>query len=273
MEQNLPPPGGDAAPRPDGRAADQLRPITLEPRYLELHPASCLTQFGRTWVLCTASVEEAVPPFLEGTGRGWITGSYAMLPGSVPGRIAPARNLGGRAEEISRLIGRSLRAAQDLSTLGPRTITIDCQVIQADGGTRTAAVTGGYVALALALRDLHADGLIPTDRPGRQVAAISVGLLYGRALLDLAQQEDSRADADLNVVMTEDLALVEIQGTAEGEPFARQELDSLLDLAQQGIARLLVLQRDALRSATSVGGGPSATAGLPGVHPEASANS
>jgi ribonuclease PH len=242
-------PDGPVEPRSDGRAADELRPISLEPRYVELHPASCLTRFGRTWVLCTASVEETVPPFLEGRGQGWITGSYAMLPGSVPGRIAPARNVGGRAEEISRLIGRSLRAAHDLTTLGTRTITIDCQVVQADGGTRTAAVTGGYVALALALRDLYAQGLIPQDRPARQVAAISVGLLHGRALLDLAQQEDTRADADLNVVMTADGAFVEIQGTAEGEPFPRQQLDALLDLAERGIARLLLLQREALASA------------------------
>jgi ribonuclease PH len=248
MDENAIPPRS-TAPRADGRAPDALRPVSLEPRYVELHPASCLTRFGRTWVLCTASVEETVPPFLEGTGRGWITGSYAMLPGSVPGRIAPARNSGGRAEEISRLIGRSLRAAQDLSSIGTRTITIDCQVIQADGGTRTAAVTGGYVALALALRDLHARGLIPTAQPSRQVAAISVGLLEGRALLDLAQQEDSRADADLNVVMTDSGGFVEVQGTAEGEPFLREALEALLDLAQQGIARLLVLQREALQAA------------------------
>ena len=246
MHDDARPAGPNAPPRFDGRAADELRPVTLEPRHLELHPASCLTRFGRTWVLCTASVEERVPPFLEGSGRGWITGSYAMLPGSVPGRIAPARNSGGRAEEISRLIGRGLRAAQDLATLGPRTITIDCQVVQADGGTRTAAVTGGYVALALALHDLHAQGLLSTPRPTREVAAISVGLVGGRALLDLAQQEDSRADADLNVVLTGDSALVEIQGTAEGEPFARRQLDTLLDLAEQGIARLLALQREAL---------------------------
>jgi ribonuclease PH len=234
--------------RPDGRATDQLRPITLEPRYLELHPASCLVRFGRTWVLCTASVEERVPPFLEGRGRGWVTGEYGMMPGSVPDRIAPARNSGGRAEEISRLIGRALRASVDLATLGQRTVTIDCQVMQADGGTRTAAVTGGYIALELALRDLRSVGLLASDEKSRQVAAVSVGLVDGRPLLDLDRDEDARADADLNVVMTEATAFVEVQGTAEGEPFVRAQLDALLDLAHQGIQDLLATQRLALAS-------------------------
>jgi ribonuclease PH len=233
--------------RRDGRAADELRPVRLEPRYLELHPASCLTRFGRTWVLCTASVEERVPPFLEGSGRGWLTGEYAMLPGSVGGRIAPARNAGGRAEEISRLIGRSLRAAVALAQLGSRTITIDCQVIQADGGTRTAAITGGYVALVLALRDLHSRGVIENPEPSRQIAAISVGLVDGQPLLDLAQDEDTRADADLNVVMTGAGAFVEVQGTAEGEPFQQPQLDRLLELARAGIGQLLTLQHQALQ--------------------------
>jgi ribonuclease PH len=232
--------------RSDGRAWDQLRPIGLEPRYLELHPASCLTRFGRTWVLCTASVAESVPPFLEGTGRGWLTGEYGMMPGSVGGRIAPDRNRGGRAEEISRLIGRSLRAAVDLGTLGPRTITIDCQVVQADGGTRTAAVTGGYVALALALEDLHSRGLLATAAPSRQIAAISVGLLDGQPLLDLAAVEDTRADADINVVMTGEGHFVEVQGTAEGAPFDRDQLARLLSMAEQGIGELLRAQRSAL---------------------------
>jgi ribonuclease PH len=234
--------------RPDGRATDQLRPITLEPRYLELHPASCLVRFGRTWVLCTASVEERVPPFLEGRGRGWVTGEYGMMPGSVPDRIAPARNSGGRAEEISRLIGRALRATVDLAALGQRTVTIDCQVVQADGGTRTAAVTGGYIALELALRDLRSMGLLASDEKSRQVAAVSVGLVDGLPLLDLDRDEDARADADLNVVMTEASAFVEVQGTAEGEPFGRAQLDALLDLAHQGIRDLLAAQRLALVS-------------------------
>jgi ribonuclease PH len=233
-------------PRADGRSADELRPVSLEPRYLELHPASCMARFGRTWVLCTASVEERVPAFLEGRGRGWVTGEYGMMPGSVADRVAPARNSGGRAEEISRLIGRSLRAAVDLAGVGSRTVTVDCQVVQADGGTRTAAVTGGYVALALALRDLRAAGLLPSDDMARRVAAISVGLVDGRPLLDLDRIEDARADADLNVVMTDAATLVEVQGTAEGEPFARAQLDALLELAQRGIQELLEAQRRAL---------------------------
>lgn len=240
---------GRAGARSDGRAADALRPVRLEPRYLELHPASCLVRFGRTWVLCTASVEERVPPFLEGTGRGWVTGSYAMLPGSVPGRIEPARNVGGRSEEIARLIGRSLRVAYDPLALGPRMITIDCQVVQADGGTRTAAISGGYVALALALRDLKRRGVIADDRPPRQVAAISVGVVGGQLMLDLAQQEDSRADADINVVMAAGAGLVEVQGTAERAPFTRAQLEVLLDLAERGMRQLFELQRAALAGA------------------------
>lgn len=235
-----------SAARSDGRSPDELRPVAIEPRFLELHPASCLVRFGRTWVLCTASVEEVVPPFLEGKDQGWVTAQYAMMPGSVAGRIAPARNSGGRAEEISRLIGRSLRAAADLTALGRRTITVDCQVVQADGGTRTAAVTGGYVALALALRDLQAAGLLGSGALVRQVAAVSVGLVNGQPLLDLSQSEDNQADADLNVVMTDAGTFVEVQGTAEKRPFTREQLDTLLELAWRGIARLLALQREAL---------------------------
>jgi ribonuclease PH len=242
-------------PRSDGRRPDQLRPVGLEPGYLELHPASCVARFGRTWVLCTASVEERVAPFLEGSGRGWITGVYGMLPGSVAERIAPARNSGGRAEEISRLLGRSLRATLDLRRLGPRTITIDCQVIQADGGTRTAAITGGYVALALALGELRARKLIASADIERQVAAVSVGLVDGQLLLDLAADEDTRAEADFNVVMTDGGAFVEVQGTAEGRPFERSELDGLLDLARDGIGQLLRLQREALADSPCTGGG------------------
>jgi len=233
--------------RLDGRGPEDLRPIALDSRYLELHPASCLTRFGRTWVLCTASVDERVPPFLEGTGRGWVTAEYSMMPGSVGGRIAPGR--GGRAEEISRLIGRSLRAAVDFALIGPRTVTIDCQVVQADGGTRTASVTGGYVALALALHDLKSKGLLASTPLVQQIAAVSVGLVDGRALLDLPQEEDSRADADVNVVMNAAGQFVEIQGTAEGLPFERARLDELLDLAASGIERLLAAQRATLERA------------------------
>jgi ribonuclease PH len=246
MGESLAPGQDGSGLRSDGRTVEALRSVSLEPRYLELHPASCLVKFGRTWVLCTASVEERVPPFLEGTGRGWVTGSYAMLPGSVPGRIEPARNAGGRSEEIARLVGRSLRVAYDQVALGPRLITIDCQVVQADGGTRTAAITGGYVALALALRDLKRRGVIEDDRPPRQVAAISVGVVGGQMMLDLAQQEDSRADADINVVIAAGEGLVEIQGTAERAPFTRAQLGILLDMAERGIEQLFEHQRAAL---------------------------
>ena len=238
--------------RADGRAPGDLRSCSLLPRYLELHPASCLIKTGRTWVLCTASVEERVPPFLEGTGRGWVTGQYAMMPGCVPDRIAPSQNQGGRAEEISRLLGRSLRAAVDLAGLGPRMITVDCQVVQADGGTRTASVTGGYVALALALGQLQEQGVLnQADSPAasvlrREVAAVSVGLVAGAALLDLDYREDAGADADLNVVMTSDGGLVEVQGTAEREPYSRDQLQVLLDLAADGIRSLFEAQRAAL---------------------------
>ncbi len=236
----------DSPSRIDGRAPTDLRPISLEPCYLEVHPASCMAKFGRTWVLCTASVDERVPPFVEARGGGWVTGEYGMMPGSVAERIAPARNSGGRAEEISRLIGRSLRAAVELAGLGRRTITVDCQVVQADGGTRTAAVTGGYVALALALRDLSMSGLLQSGGPARQVAAVSVGLVDGQPLLDLAHEEDARAEADLNVVMSDGGAFVEVQGTAEAQPFTRADLDAMLDLAQRGIVDLLLAQRSVL---------------------------
>jgi ribonuclease PH len=236
----------DSRGRLDGRAADEPRPCSIEAGFVELHPASCLIKTGRTWVLCTATAEERVPPFLEGTGRGWVTGEYGMLPGCGPGRIPPARNQGGRAEEISRLLGRALRAAVDLTALGPRMVTVDAQVIQADGGTRTASITGGYVALALALAELRRAGLIETDPLKRQIAAISVGLVGGELLLDLNYQEDARADADLNVVMAADGGLVEVQGTAEGELYTRAQLGQLLDLADLGIRPLVGRQREAI---------------------------
>lgn len=238
----------NASLRHDGRAPGELRPCSVEPRFVELHPASCLIKSGRTWVLCTATAEDRVPPFLEGTGRGWVTGQYAMLPGCGPGRIAPAQNQGGRAEEITRLLGRSLRAAVDMAALGPRMITIDAQVVQADGGTRTAAITGGYVALCLALADLKAAGLIERDPLVRQIVAVGVGLVGGVPLLDLDYHEDSRADADLNVVMTADGGLVEVQGTAEREPYSRAQLDVLLELAAAGGRVLAEAQRATLRA-------------------------
>jgi ribonuclease PH len=202
---------------------------------------------GATWVLCTAAVEEQVPSFLVGRGRGWVTSEYAMIPPSSPQRVPWNRGItGGRQQEISRLIGRGLRAAIDLDKLGERQVTLDCTVIQADGGTRTAGLTGGYVALALAVHDLLAAGKLQASPLISPVAAISVGIVNGQELLDLAYVEDAGADADVNVIMTADGRLVEVQGTAEGDPFTRQQLDRLLDLASRGNARLFELQTAAL---------------------------
>lgn len=206
-----------------------------------------MIRMGSTWVLCTAAVQPDVPPFLRGKGKGWVTTEYAMIPPSSPQRIPWNRGTGGgRQQEISRLIGRGLRAAIDLNRLGERQITIDCTVVQADGGTRTAGLTGAYVALALAVRDLQAAGLLTVDPLVTPVAAVSVGLVGGRELLDLPYEEDARADADVNVIMTGDRRLVEVQGTAEGPPFSREQLDRLLDLASRGIDELLAAQRVAL---------------------------
>jgi ribonuclease PH len=226
--------------------ADEMRPVDLIPGFLELHPASCLIKMGRTWVLCAASVEEKVPPFLEGKGQGWVTAEYSMLPASTEKRTPRERQAGGRTQEISRLIGRSLRASVDLRLLGPRTITVDCDVVQADGGTRTASVNGGYVALALALRELEARGLVERSPLRRAVAAVSAGVVDGDLLLDLDYSEDSRADADLNLVMSDAGELVEIQGTAEGDPFAHTVLQRLVELCGNGIHLLLEHQRRAL---------------------------
>jgi len=237
------PPG----PRADGRALNQLRPVSIEPRYLKSQPASCLIRMGDTWVLCSAAVEEQVPSFLVGRGQGWVTSEYAMIPPSSPQRVPWSRGTsGGRQQEISRLIGRGLRAAIDLKKLGERQIMLDCTVIQADGGTRTAGVTGAYVALALAVHDLLQAGKLTQSPLIVPVAAVSVGLVNGEALLDLAYVEDSVADADVNVIQTSDGDLVEVQGTAEGVAFARAELDRLLDLASQGNTQLFVAQRAAL---------------------------
>ncbi|MHB0868653.1 MAG: ribonuclease PH [Chloroflexota bacterium] len=232
--------------RIDGRVFDQLRPVELIPGYLELHPASCLIKMGRTWVLCAASVEERVPPFLDGKGQGWVTAEYSMLPASTDRRTPRERQAGGRTQEISRLVGRCLRAAVELRRLGQRTITVDCDVLQADGGTRTAAITGGYVALALALRDLESSGVLAASPIRKAVAAVSAGVVDGDPMLDLNYSEDSRADADLNVAMNESGELVEVQGTAEGHPFARTVLHQLLDISRAGIDELLEAQRLAL---------------------------
>ncbi len=233
-------------PRADGRAPDQLRPLRLQPGYLPLHPANCLVQTGNTWVLCAATAREQVPPFLEGRGRGWVTAEYGMLPASSPERIGRERQASGRTQEISRLVGRSLRAAVDLVALGPRSITVDCDVLQADGGTRTAAVTGGYVALALAIRQLETAGLIERGALVRAVAAVSVGLVDGQLLLDLPYVEDSRAEVDMNVVMTDAGEYVEVQATAEGAPCPADAFQALLALAGGGIRQLLAAQQQAL---------------------------
>jgi len=238
-------------PRPDGRAPDQLRPVTLRRGWQEPAEGSCLVEFGSTRVLCAASVTEGVPRWRKGSGLGWVTAEYAMLPRATDtrnDRESVRGRIGGRTHEISRLIGRSLRASIDLAALGENTIAIDCDVLVADGGTRTAAVTGAWVALHDAVEWLRGRGAL---RPGavplpRSVAAVSVGYVAGEARLDLAYAEDSAADTDMNVVCTGDGGFVEVQGTAEGVVFSRQELDVLLDLAVDGCARLTELQREAV---------------------------
>ncbi len=236
--------------RSNGRGDLELRPISLEPGVSRHAEGSCLARFGDTHVLCTASVEDKVPPHVFGTGAGWVTAEYGMLPRSTHERMAreAARGKqGGRTLEIQRLVGRALRAAVDLRALGARTVTLDCDVLQADGGTRTAAITGGYVALALALRSLRKAGKLAKDPLRRSVAAVSVGLLEGAVRLDLDYDEDSSAEVDMNVVATGDGALVEVQGTAEGEPFRREQLDRMIDAALGGIARLREHQERVLR--------------------------
>ena len=233
--------------RHDGRQSDQLRPISITTGFQRAADGSALIRWENTWVLCSASIEERVPPFREASGEGWVTAEYAMLPGST--RPRKARRAGGREKEIQRLIGRSLRAAVDMKALGPRTITIDCDVLQADGGTRVASVTGGWVALALAVKKLRAEGLLGDAKPlAAPVAAVSVGIIDGEPRLDLPYVEDSAAGVDMNVVMTADERLVEVQGTAEHGTFARRELDALLDLAWKGIDALCGLQRRAVEA-------------------------
>ncbi|MFO7917094.1 MAG: ribonuclease PH [Anaerolineae bacterium] len=233
--------------RGDGRASDALRPVTITPDYLRYAEGSALIRCGHTTVLCAASVKDEVPPWLRGEGRGWVTGQYGMLPRATQTRRSrPTHGLSGRAQEIRRLIGRSLRASLDLSALGERLIIVDCDVIEADGGTRTASVTGGFVALALALRWLMDEGLVDEEVLISPVAAVSAGIVEGEGFLDLCYEEDARAAVDLNVVMNREGALVEVQGTAEGSPFSRGQLQGLLDLAEQGIARLLAIQEDVL---------------------------
>ncbi|MFO1196596.1 MAG: ribonuclease PH [Burkholderiaceae bacterium] len=235
--------------RPGGRAPDQLRAVRLTRRFTRHAEGSVLVEFGDTRVLCTASVEERVPPFLKGKGRGWLTAEYGMLPRATHtrgDREAARGRQSGRTQEIQRLIGRSLRAVFDLEALGERTIQLDCDVLQADGGTRTASITGAWVAAHDAVSWLLARGAITASPIRDAVAAVSVGIWRGRPVLDLDYVEDSGCDTDMNVVMTGGGGFVEIQGTAEGAPFSREQADALLELARAGIARLVAAQREAL---------------------------
>lgn len=235
--------------RPSGRAPDQLREIQIERHFTRHAEGSVLVSFGDTRVICTASVEAGVPRFMRGQGRGWVTAEYGMLPRSTDsrmGREASRGKQGGRTVEIQRLIGRSLRAALDMEKLGEYTITIDCDVIQADGGTRTASITGACVALVDALNHLQRKKLITQDPLREMIASVSVGVYEGEPVLDLDYPEDSAADTDMNVIMGESGGFIEVQGTAEGAPFARAELDAMLDLADAGIRQLIEKQKEAL---------------------------
>jgi ribonuclease PH len=238
--------------RTDGRAADQLRPVNIITNFLAHAEGSALIEMGNTRVICTASVEDRVPPFLRNKGQGWLTAEYAMLPRATGQRTPRETGRGGpsgRTHEIQRLIGRSLRAIADMTALGERTITLDCDVIQADGGTRTASITGAYVALDMACRKLLNAGVIRRSPIRDQVAAVSVGILGGVPLLDLKYDEDSQAEVDMNVICTGDGRFIEVQGTAERAPFSREEMNHMLELAGNGTQQLLALQRDALARA------------------------
>ena len=235
--------------RIDGRGTDQLRPVEIQRNYLRHAEGSALIVMGGTTVLCSASVDEGVPPFLKGSGKGWVTAEYGRLPRSTNTRVSRDGRRGsvsGRTQEIQRLIGRSLRAVFDLDCLGERSILIDCDVIEADGGTRTASITGSFVALRDAVTWLSDRGLLDRDPVRDAVAAISVGIIEGVPMLDLCYDEDSTADVDMNLVMTGDGELVEIQGTAEHHPFSTDQLSAMLDLGERGINQLIDLQRQAL---------------------------
>jgi ribonuclease PH len=236
--------------RADGRRPAELRPVRLVPGFLPPAEGSVLIEMGATRVVCTATIQDGVPPFLRGQGRGWVTAEYGMLPRSSPERIErERRGPGGRTHEIQRLIGRSLRAVTNLGALGERSVLIDCDVLQADGGTRTAAITGGFIALALALDRLRAAGAVAASPLTGSVAAVSVGIVGGRAVVDLPYEEDSRAEVDMNLVMTGAGRWVEVQGTAEGAPFTAAQLDRLLAFGRDGIAALSAIQCRTLREA------------------------
>jgi ribonuclease PH len=233
--------------RPDGRQPYQMRPISFHTGFTRFAPGSVLTKFGDTQVLCTVSVSEGVPKFLAGSGKGWLTSEYRMLPSATQERQArELLKLSGRTQEIQRLIGRSLRGAIDFEALGERTLTVDADVLQADAGTRTAAITGGFVALADAVSQLLQQGVLQRSPLSGQVAAISVGLLAGEPYLDLNYIEDVAATVDFNVVMNQNLGIIEIQGTAEAGSYSRTQLNHLLDFAEKGIQQLLILQREAI---------------------------
>jgi len=238
--------------RPSGREADELRSVQFITDYTKHAAGSVLAEFGDTRVLCTASVENRVPPWLRGGGKGWVTGEYGMLPGSTNSRVAREAARGkqsGRTQEIQRLIGRSLRAATDMKALGERTVTLDCDVLQADGGTRTAAISGAFVALSIAMNRMCAAGDLKSNPLHGQIAAISVGIYRGTPVLDLDYDEDSQAETDMNVVMNDAGRFVEVQGTAEGHAFDRAEFDALLELANKGIDEILLKQVAAIESA------------------------
>ena len=231
---------------PRQRAADELRPVRLTCGFTEATPGSVLIEMGRTRVLCTASIEQEVPRWMRDSGRGWVTAEYGMLPGSSPERVSREAYQGGRAKEISRLVGRALRSVVDLSLLGEAMVRVDCDVIEADGGTHTAATTGDSLALHDALVAGERDGLVNADALIDHVAAVSVGIVDGQVLLDLEYESDVAADVDMNVVMSGRGELVEVQGTAEHKTFTRKQLNAMLDLAQQGIEQLIELQRQAV---------------------------
>ena len=238
--------------RPDGRTPDALRPVRFTLDYVEYPEGSVLIEMGATRILCNVTVDQYLPAWRRESGLGWLTAEYALLPRSTHERTPrETKGLRGRTQEIKRLIGRALRVCVDLEKLGARQLIVDCDVLQADGGTRTAAITGGYVAVALAVRRLIGQGVVPPETLVGPVAAVSVGVVNGQPYLDLCYAEDAQADVDLNLVMTEDKKLIEIQGTAEGQPFERALLDHLLELGTSGIEQLLALQRQAL--ATTAG--------------------
>ena len=234
-------------PRIDNRANNELRPVHITLGYQSFAEGSVLIELGQTRIVCSVSMEERVPHFLKGSGGGWVTAEYAMLPRSTLTRI-PRGKVGGRSQEIQRLIGRSLRAAIDLASLGEKTFIVDCDVLQADGGTRTAAITGGYVALFQACHNLRKQGFLPFMPLNKMIAATSAGIVDGNMLLDLCYEEDYRTEVDFNVVMTDKNEFVEIQGTAEGKPFSKEAADSLLSLAHEGINELFKIQKEALRA-------------------------